>query len=81
MTEEDLGKLKFRKCSHITYDDEYHTIYECMSEPFKGRLRVRAIVKRSKTTGEPTSKTMVHYSLDGKVYKIKKKFLEAMKEV
>lgn len=81
MTEEDLGKLKFRERSHITYDDEYHTIYECVSEPFVNRLRLNSIVKRSKATGEPIGKARIHYSLDGKLYRTKEKFLEAIKEV
>lgn len=80
MTEEELKKLKFRECSHITYDDEYHTLYECVSEPLIGRLKLNAIVKRSKVTGEPTGKARVHYSLDGKLYKTKEKVLEAIKD-
>lgn len=81
MTEEELKKLKFRECSHITYDDEYHTLYECVSEPLIGRLKLNAIVKRSKVTGEPTGKARVHYSLDGKVYMSKDKFMEVLKNI
>lgn len=80
MTEEELNKLKFRECSHITYDDEYHTIYECVSKPFIRRLKLNAIVKRSKVTGEPTCKARLHYSLDGKLYKTKEKFLEVIRD-
>lgn len=81
MTEEDLGKLKFREVNHVSYVSEYHTFYECVSEPFIGRLRLNSIVKRSKFTGEPTGKARVHYSLDGKLYRTKEKFLDAIKEV
>lgn len=81
MTEEDLDKLKFRECSHTAFDTEYHTIYECVSEPFIGILMLNAIVKRSKDNGEPTGKARVHYSLDGKVYKSREKFIEAIKDI
>lgn len=81
MTEEDIKNLKFNELNHVSYDSEYHTIYECVSEPFIDRLKLNAIVKRSKVTGEPTGKARVHYSLDGKVYKTKDKFLEAIKNI
>ena len=80
MTEEDLRKMKFRECSHTTYDDEYHTIYEFVSEPFDNRLFVNFIKKRDKNTGDAIGKGRIHYSLDGKVYKTKEKFLEAINE-
>ena len=79
MTEEKLNKLKFRECLHTTYDDEYHTIYECVSEPFVNRLFVNFIKKRDKNTGEVVGKGRIHYSLDGKVYKTKEKLLEVIK--
>lgn len=82
MTEEDLGKLKLRECSHTAFDTEYHTIYECVSEPLVGRLRVYAWCKRDKQTGIPLGgKPLIHYSLDGKVYKKKEKLLEIIKRI
>lgn len=80
MTEEELNKLKFRECSHTTYDDEYHTIYECVSEPFANRLFVNFIKKRDKNTGDVVGNGKIHYSLDGKLYKTKEKILEAIKD-
>lgn len=82
MTEEELNELKFRECSHITYDDEYHVIYECMSEPLVGRLKVSTWVKRDKQTGMPLAeKPLIHYGLDGKLYEKKAEILEVIKRI
>lgn len=80
MTEEELNKLKFREHSHTTFDDRYLTIYECMSEPLADRLFVNLIRNRDKNTGDVVGKGRIYYSLDGKVYKTKEKFLEAIKD-
>lgn len=81
MTEEDLSKLKFRECSHTAFDTEYHTIYECVSEPLADRLFVNCIVRRDERTGNSLGKGRLHYSLDGKVYKNKEKLMEALKNI
>lgn len=82
MTEQELNKMRFREISHITFDDRYSTIYECVSEPLAGRLRVYAWCKRDKQTGIPLGgKPSIHYSLDGKVYKKKEKLLETIKRI
>lgn len=81
MTEEEVNKLKFRWKSHMTLEDCYSTIYECDSEPLKGRLFVNKMQNRDKNTGFARQGTMVHYSLDGKLYRSKKKFLEAIKNI
>lgn len=79
MTEEDLGKLKFRECSRITLKTEYHTFYECVSDPLAGRLFVNCIVRRDERTGNSLGRGRIHYSLDGKVYKSKEKLMEMLK--
>lgn len=82
MTEQELNKMRFMEISHTTFDDRYSTIYECVSEPLAGRLKVCTWVKRDKQTGKPLGgKPLVHYSLDGKLYKKKEKLLETIKRI
>ena len=82
MTEQELNKLKFREVSHTTFDDRCSTIYECVSEPLAGRLVVCAWRKRDKQTGMPLGgKPLVHYSLDGNLYRKKGKLLEIIKRI
>lgn len=82
MTEQELNKMRFREISHTTFDDRYSNIYECISEPLAGRLKVCTWVKRDKQTGIPLGgKPLIHYSLDGKVYKKKGKLLETLKRI
>lgn len=80
MTEQELNKMRFREISNTTFNDRYSTIYECVSEPLAGRLHVCTWVKRNKQTGMPLGgKPLIHYSLDGKLYKKKEKLLETIK--
>ena len=82
MTEQELNKMRFREISHTTFDDRYSTIYECISKPLAGRLKVCTLVKRDKQTGMPlVGKPLIHYSLDGKLYKKKEKLLETIKRI
>ena len=82
MTEQYFNQLRFREVSHTTFDDRYSTIYECVSEPLAGRLKVCTWVKRDKQTGKPLGgKPLIHYSLDGKLYKKKEKILEIIKQI
>ena len=82
MTEQEFNKLKFREVAHTTFDDRYSTIYECVSEPLAGRLKVCTWVKRDKQTGmQLDEKPIVHYSLDGKLYRKKEKLLEIIKRI
>ena len=82
MTEQEFNKLRFREVSHTTFDDRYSTIYECMSEPLAGRLKVYTWVKRDKKTGKLLSKKpLVHYSLDGKLYRKREEILEIIKSI
>ena len=74
MTEEELKKVPFRETCHMAMEGEYTTTYMskdgrlgfCDHVPFKD--------------GEPHGRSYRHYWLNGKVYKSKKKFLEAIKD-
>ena len=74
MTIEELDKVRFRCYSHLnmehehctTYFSEDHRIGFCDHVPFKD--------------GEPHGRSYRHYWLDGKVYKTKQKFIEALKD-
>ena len=74
MTIEELEKVKFKFHSHMSMEDEHTTTYFsedgkigfCNHVPFKN--------------GEPHGRAYSHYWLNGKVYKSKKKFLEAIKD-
>lgn len=82
MTEQEFNKLRFREVSHTTFDDRYSTIYECMSEPLAGRLKVYTWVKRDKQTGMPLAeKPLIHYGLDGKLYRKREEILEIIKSI
>lgn len=82
MTEKEFNKLKFREVAHTTFKDRYSTIYECVSEPLAGRLKVCAWDKRDKQTGmQLDEKPLVHYSLDGKLYEKKAEILEIIKRI
>ena len=77
MTEEELKKVPFRETCHMAIEGEYSTTY--MSED--GRLGFCDHVPRDeygmvKKGGRPVR----HFMIDGKVYKSKKKFLEAIKD-
>ena len=82
MTEQEFNKLKFRELAHTSFDDRYSTIYECVSEPLDGRLKVCTWVNRDKQTGKPLGgKPLIDYSLDGKLYRKKEKLLETIKRI
>lgn len=72
MTIEELQKVKFHFVSHLSMVDEHCTTYASEDNrlgwsehvPFKD--------------GEPYGRHTRHYRIDTKVYKSKKKFLEAL---
>ena len=74
MTIEELEKMPFKFHSHMSMEDEHITTYLsedgkigfCNHVPFKD--------------GDPHGRSYRHYLLNGKVYKSKKKFLEAIKD-
>jgi hypothetical protein len=75
MTIEELQKVPFHFVSHMSMEDEHTTTYAsedgkigfCDHVPFKN--------------GEPHGRSYRHYWLNGKFYKTKKKFIEAIKEL
>ena len=82
MTEQEFNKLKFRELAHTSFDDRDYTIYECVSQPLTKRLNVCTWYKRDKQTRMPLGgKPLIHYSLDGKLYKKKEKLLEIIKRI
>ena len=74
MTVEELKKIPFKFHAHMSLEDEHTTTYFsedgklgfCDHVPFKN--------------GEPHGRVYRHYMIDGKVYKTKEKFLEALKD-
>lgn len=75
MTIEELEKIPFRFVSHLNMEGEHCTTYVsydgrigfCDHQPYKD--------------DEPHGKPYRHWMVLGKVYKSKKKFLEAIKEI
>ena len=74
MTEQELKTVPFHWVSHLSMEGEHCTTYA--SED--GRLGWCAHVPIDPLTGEPKGRPYRHYQIDGKVYKSKKKFLEAL---
>ena len=74
MTEEELKKVKFRCVGTMAFEDEHTIAYVsengrlgfCDHTPYKD--------------GCPHGRSYRHWRIDGKVYKTKKKFLEALKD-
>ena len=74
MTAEELAKVPFQFKSHLSMEGEHCTVYEdnskrlsfCSHVPFRN--------------GKPYGRCYTHYMIDGKVYKTKEKFMEALKE-
>ena len=77
MTEEELKKVPFRETCHMAFVGEYTTTY--MSKD--GRLGFCDHVPRDKYgMVKKGGRAVRHFMIDGKVYKSKKKFLEAIKD-
>ena len=77
MTEEELKKVPFRETCHMAMEGEYTTTY--MSKD--GRLGFCDHVQRDKYgMVKKGGRAVRHFMIDGKVYKTKKKFLEAIKD-
>lgn len=78
MTEQELAKVKFHMVGHASFANE-HT---CTYQSEDGRLGfcdhtpVLSDFGGIREFGRPTR----HYRIDDKVYKSKKKFLEALKD-
>jgi hypothetical protein len=77
MTIEELKAVKFRETCHMAMADEYTTTY--ISED--NRLGFCDHVPRDEWgMVKKGGRSYRHYMIDGKVYKSKKKFLEAIKD-
>ena len=74
MTEEELGKIPFRFTGHLSMEGEHCSTYESID----GRLGVCHHVPFK--DGEPYGRAYTHYRIDKKVYKTRKKFIEALKD-
>lgn len=74
MTPEELSKIPFRCVCHAAFEDEHTLTY--ISED--GRLGFCMHTPKLKHGGFGKSRT--HYQIDGKIYKSRKKFLEALKD-
>lgn len=75
MTIEELNKVRFHETCHMALDGEYTTTY--ISED--GRIGICDHVPRHPQTGQPKGRAYRHWMIDGKVYKSKNKFIEALK--
>lgn len=74
MTPEELSKIPFRCVCHASWEHEHTMTY--LSED--GRLGF--CMHTPKLKNGSFGKGRTHYQIDGKVYKSKKKFLEALKD-
>ena len=74
MTFEELKKVPFRMVAHMAMTDEHTSTYT--SED--GRLGFCDHIKKKGEFG--FGRTYRHWRIDGKVYKTKAKFLEALKD-
>lgn len=74
MTPEELSKIPFRCVCHAAFEDEHALTY--ISED--GRLGFCMHTPKLKHGG--FGKCRTHYQIDGKIYKSRKKFLEALKD-
>lgn len=74
MTHEELSKIPFHFVAHLSMENEHCTSYEsedkrigfCDHVPYKDEV--------------PHGMPYRHYHIDGKVYKTKEKFIEALKD-
>lgn len=72
MTYEELKKVPFRFVSHLSMEDEHCTTY--VTEDGRIGFCTHVLYKN----GEPTRRSYRHYMIDGKVYRSRKKFIEAL---
>ena len=77
MTIEELKKVKFREMCHLALESEYSTTYSGLD----GRLGFCDHTPRDEHGYvKKGGRTIRHYMIDGKVYKSKEKFIEALKD-
>ena len=75
MTIEELEKKPFRFVSHLSMEHEHCITYVS----YDGRIGYCDHIPYK--NGEPKGRSYRHWMVLGKVYKSKKKFLEALKEL
>ena len=77
MTIEELEKVKFHFVAHMSMEDEHTTTYASEDN----RLGICDHVPRDEYgMVKKGGRAVRHFMIDGKVYKSKKKFLEAIKD-
>lgn len=76
MTESDLAKIKFRFVMSMSGEYEHYTTYESVDHIPAIGICIHTPVRKDGTFGREYR----HYHFNGKTYKTKKKFLEAMTE-
>lgn len=74
MTDQDLAKIKFRFVMSMSGEYEHYTTYESVDHIPAIGICIHTPVRKDGTFGRESR----HYLFNGKVYKTKKKFLEAM---
>lgn len=72
MTYEELKKVPFHFVSHLSMEDKHCTTYA--SEDGRISFCTHVLYKN----GEPKGRSYRHYMIDGKVYRSRKKFIEAL---
>lgn len=76
MTEEELAKVKFNMKAHLSMADEHCCTY--FSEDGRLGICVHTPVKEDAFGFRDFGRSYRHYSIDGTVYKSRKKFIEAL---
>lgn len=74
MTDQDLAKIKFRFVMSMSGEYEHMVSYESVGHIPTIGICIHTPVRKDGTFGREYR----HYRLNGKVYKTKKKFLEAI---
>ena len=74
MTEQELAKIPFKCVCHMSLESEHIATYEDKS----GRLGF--CTHTAKVDEFTFGRATTHYRIDEKIYKSKKKFLEALKD-
>lgn len=74
MTDSELAKIKFRFVSSMSGEYEHYTTYESVGYIPTIGICVHTPVNKDGTFG----RQQTHYRFNGKTYKTKNKFLEAM---
>ena len=75
MTEEELTQTPFRFQCHMSTEYEHTTTH------FSNDGRIGFCDHMPYKDGEPHGRSYRHYMIDGKVYKSKENFIEALKSV